>query len=70
MVCGVSLVEIYGRFRGTYCVHHHGDDRGSDYLWNVRQFLWDYTSKHLRRHDMFILSTVEREISIYLLIKC
>jgi hypothetical protein len=36
-----SLVEVVGRFRGMYCLHHQGDesnDGGSTYLWNVVYF--------------------------------
>jgi hypothetical protein len=26
-VAPCSLVEVYGRFRGAYCLHYEGDDR-------------------------------------------
>jgi hypothetical protein len=35
-----SLVEIDRRFKGTYCLR----------VWNVSQFLRDYTAQHPRRH--------------------
>jgi hypothetical protein len=37
-----SLVQIYRRFRGTYCLHYHRlDDGGSNHFRNV-SFLRDY----------------------------
>jgi hypothetical protein len=39
-----SLVEMDQRFRGAYCPYYHGDDGGSKHLWNVGQFLPDYTA--------------------------
>jgi hypothetical protein len=39
-----SLVEINRRFRGTYCFHHQSDNRGSKHLFNIGQFLRDYTA--------------------------
>jgi hypothetical protein len=30
-----SLVEVYRRFRGTYCLHQGPDDGSSKHLWNV-----------------------------------
>jgi hypothetical protein len=29
VVAPCSLVEVYQRFRGSCCLHHHGDDGGS-----------------------------------------
>jgi hypothetical protein len=29
-VASRSLVETNGRFRGAYCLHHHGDNRPDD----------------------------------------
>jgi hypothetical protein len=43
-----SLVEIYRRFRGAYCLHHQGDEYRSKHLWNVGQFLLDNTAHHAR----------------------
>jgi hypothetical protein len=28
---------------------YHPDNRGSDNLWNIDQFLWDYTAQHPRK---------------------
>jgi hypothetical protein len=43
--------EVYRRFRGACCLHHHRpDDGGSKYLWNVGKLLPDYTAQHPRRH--------------------
>jgi hypothetical protein len=32
VVAPCSLVEVYRRFRGVYCLHHQGYDGGSDVL--------------------------------------
>jgi hypothetical protein len=37
-----------GCFRGPYCLHHP-DDGGSKVLWNVGQYLEDYTLQHSKR---------------------
>jgi hypothetical protein len=29
-VAPCSLVEVYRRFRGAYCLHHQGDDHPND----------------------------------------
>jgi hypothetical protein len=42
-----SLVDTYRRFRGAYYLHRP-DDGESKHLWNVGQFLRDYTPVHLR----------------------
>jgi hypothetical protein len=47
-----SLIEIDGRFRGSYCLSHqgrcpHGGD--SKYLSNFSHFLRDYTAQHSRQ---------------------
>jgi hypothetical protein len=44
-VAPCSLVEIDRRFRYAY----FRDDRGSKHIWNVDQFLPDYTVQHNRR---------------------
>jgi hypothetical protein len=50
VVAPYSLVEIYRRFKGTCCLHHHRpDDGGSKDLWNVDKFLPDYTALQPRR---------------------
>jgi hypothetical protein len=57
-VAPCSLIEVYQRFRGTYCIHHHSpDDGGSKHLRNVGKFLPDYTAQHPRRQpsSSFIL---------------
>jgi hypothetical protein len=53
-----SLVEVDRRFTRTYCLHHRGD--GPDYggrkhVWNVGQFLPDYTAQHPRRRSSWLL---------------
>jgi hypothetical protein len=46
-----SLVEISLRFTRAYCLYHQGDnDGGSKRLWNVGQFLLDYTAKYHTTH--------------------
>jgi hypothetical protein len=48
-----SVVEVYRRFRGAYCLHHHGDHRkydgGSMHLWNVDLLLRHYTAQYPTR---------------------
>jgi hypothetical protein len=44
-----SLVEVYQRFRGPFCLHHRPDDGGSKNLWNVGKLLQDYTALQPRR---------------------
>jgi hypothetical protein len=62
-----SLVEVYQRFRGTYCLHHQGApmNRGSKYLWNVGQFLRDYTLQHPRKQSCSFSSPWEPEILFF-----
>jgi hypothetical protein len=47
-VAPCSLVEVYRRFRNACYLHHQDDpdDWGSKYLWNVAEFLPDYTVQH------------------------
>jgi hypothetical protein len=49
-----SLVENDRRFRGVYCLHHKGDDKGSKHLRNVRRFLTSHIitrrGKNLKFH--------------------
>jgi hypothetical protein len=56
-----SLVEVYRRFRGTYCHQYQGDgDRCDDernlHLLNVGLFQRDYTALYPRRlpHSRFL----------------
>jgi hypothetical protein len=44
VVAPCSLVEVCRRLRGTCCLSHLPDDKGSKYLWNVRKLLPDYTA--------------------------
>jgi hypothetical protein len=45
-----SLVEVYQRFKGACCLHHHRpDDGGSKDLWNVSKLLPDYTALQPKR---------------------
>jgi hypothetical protein len=49
VVTPYSLVEVYQRFRGAYCLHHRPDDRGNKALWNVGKLLPDYMALQPRR---------------------
>jgi hypothetical protein len=51
VVAPCSLVEVYQRFRGTYCLHHLGDDDG-----NVGK-LPDYTALQPRRQPSSVCNT-------------
>jgi hypothetical protein len=57
-----SLVEVYRRFRGAYCLHHRPDG-GSKHLWNVGK-LTDYTAQHPSRQSPSYLPLWELEISL------
>jgi hypothetical protein len=55
-VAPCSLIEIYRRYSGAYCLHHNrSDDEGSMYLWNVGKFLPDYMAQHPRRQPSLYL---------------
>lgn len=41
-----SLVKVYRRCRGAYCLHH----QGRKHFWNVCKILTDCTAQHSRRH--------------------
>jgi hypothetical protein len=48
-VAQCSLAHIDRRSRGTYCLHHQGDDDddgGSKFLWNVGRYLPNYKVQH------------------------
>jgi hypothetical protein len=47
----------------SYCLHHRPDERNSNHLWNVGQYLPDYTVKDSRRQQSACLSPWEPEIS-------
>jgi hypothetical protein len=52
-VAPCSLVEIYQRFRGAYCLHYEGNEDSKE-LWNVGHFLRDYAENshlHARRRE-------------------
>jgi hypothetical protein len=51
-----SLVEVYRRFRGTYC-HHQGDDRPDN--GNVGQLLRDYMAQYPRRLSSSYMTTFQ-----------
>jgi hypothetical protein len=55
-VAPCSFVEIDRRFRGAYCLQHQGSKHIWN-VWNVSQFLRDYTAQHPRRL-IFILAAV------------
>jgi hypothetical protein len=48
-VAPYSLIEIDGRFRGTYCLHHRSRYECSKNLRYVENFLLHYTTQHSRR---------------------
>jgi hypothetical protein len=65
-----SLVETEQRFRGAYCLHHpwwwvihRPDDGGSKLLWNVGQYLPEYTAQHPTRKtsSMFVSMNITCE---------
>jgi hypothetical protein len=60
-----SLVEIDGRFRGAYCLHHQDDDGpddgGNKHCLNVGQFLPDYTAQHPRRRLSSTLTSTRKK---------
>jgi hypothetical protein len=57
VVSPCSLVEVYRRFIGAYCLHHQDDDYpydgGRNHLWNVRKFLSDYTAQPIRQSSSY-----------------
>jgi hypothetical protein len=44
-----SLVELFRRFGGVYCLHYRPDNAVSTNLWNVRLLQREYTALHPRR---------------------
>jgi hypothetical protein len=63
-VAPCSLVEINRRFRSTCFLHHHHPQWWRHkHLWNVGQFLPDYTEQHLRRQSSSYSPPWELEIS-------
>jgi hypothetical protein len=44
-----SQIETYWRCRSAYCLHHQGPITETVYIWNVGQFLRDYTALYHRR---------------------
>jgi hypothetical protein len=57
VVAPCSLVEVYRRFRGTCCLHHHRPDDGSSkYLWNVGKLLPGYTTLQPKRQASSTMS--------------
>jgi hypothetical protein len=60
-----SLVEVDRRFRGAYCLLHHGDeDGGSTHLWNVDLLQRDYKALYPRRLSSSCLPPWEPDILI------
>jgi hypothetical protein len=59
-----SLTILYIIFKlaafwdATPCSHHHPDDGGSKLLWNVGQYVPDYTFQHPRKTAVFIFIAV------------
>jgi hypothetical protein len=45
-----SLVEVYSRFRGAYCLHHCPDYVGSKHLWKVGKIIPVYTAQQPRSY--------------------
>jgi hypothetical protein len=56
-VAPCSLVDTGRHIRGSYCLHHqvtHRPDKGvSKFVWNVGQYLRDYTVPHTRRQPSY-----------------
>jgi hypothetical protein len=44
----VSLVEVYQRFRGLWCLHHQGDHRRTHRRENLKSYLYRGTLKGQR----------------------
>jgi hypothetical protein len=61
MLMPCSLLEIDRRFRGAYCLRHQGDynNEGNRHLWNVGQFLINYTALISQKTAIFILSALK-----------
>jgi hypothetical protein len=62
-VAPCSHVKVDRRFRGAYCLHHQGDDRGSTHLWNVGPLQRDYTALHPRKPKTSYSPPWEPEVS-------
>jgi hypothetical protein len=52
VIAPCSLVEVYRRFRGTYCLHHQGDEC---------KLLPDYTAQQPRRQPSSNLYFIHEE---------
>jgi hypothetical protein len=69
VVAPCSLVEVYQRFRGLYCLHHQGDhylhhcldDRGSIDLCNAGNLITVYTALHPRRQPSSLSQITDHE---------
>jgi hypothetical protein len=48
---GCSLVEVYRRFRGAFCLHFRPDHGDCKHVWNIFKLLPDYTAQHLKRQS-------------------
>jgi hypothetical protein len=44
-----NLLEVYRRFRGTYCLRHHGDGREDEAVSNSETSVYFYTAQYPRR---------------------
>jgi hypothetical protein len=60
------LVDTDRSFGGTCCLHHHPDDKESKLLWNVDQYLLDYTEIFLNKRTKEALRQ-NRNYDCYLL---
>jgi hypothetical protein len=68
VVAPYSLVEVYWRLRGTFCLHHQGvhspDDGGSKHIWNVGKRLPVYTTQQPGRQSTSLLSFPQIKLSV------
>jgi hypothetical protein len=65
-VAPCSLVDTDRHFRGAYCLQHRTDNGGSKVLWNVGQYLPDYTAQHRRRQPSSMVISSLRDFFILL----
>jgi hypothetical protein len=53
-----SLVDVYQRFGGACCLHHHRpDDRGTWYLWNVSKLYQSTRRYTTQKTAIFVLTS-------------
>jgi hypothetical protein len=76
-VAPCSLVDVDWCFRGAYCLHHQGREcwRWRQHLWNIAQFLPDYTAQypsrlHARRRDNLKSHTKVSFVELFFTVSC